>query len=307
NYQQDPKLVFPGPWGGHNWHPMSFNPNTGLVYLPAHDTSLIYTNDTEFEHRPWAWNLGMDIGAALDQLAELPEFKGYLIAWDPIQRKAVWRKQHKGFWNGGTLATAGGLVFQGTGDGLFAAYDADSGDVMWQTASTTGIMAPPVSYSIAGEQYVAVAAGYGGGVIGGANPDAIINDYHNEGRVLVFKLGGNAAMPMSAPRDKTVPKPPAMDASEEQLAQGKELYGQHCSPCHGGNVVSSWVVPDLRYLSADRHAIFTDIVVNGALQSLGMPEFSDYLEADSTQSIHAFVIAQAKVLYDEEQADTSGD
>ena len=307
DYQQDPKLVLPGPWGGHNWHPMSFNPSTGLVYLPAHDTSLIYSNDTEFEHQPWSWNLGMDIGAALEQLDELPEFKGYLIAWDPIQQKAVWRKQHKGFWNGGTLATGGGLVFQGTGDGLFAAYDAETGDVLWQTDSTTGIMAPPVTYTVDGDQYVAVAAGYGGGVIGGANPDAIINDYHNEGRVLVFRLGGNADMPLSASRDKTVPKPPEMEASEEELAHGQSLYGRHCSTCHGGAVVGSWVVPDLRYMQAGKHSIFNEIVVNGAMQSLGMPEFSDYVEADDARAIHAYVISQARVLYEEQQAGTSGD
>lgn len=307
DYQQDQKLVFPGPWGGHNWHPMSFNPSTGLVYLPAHDTALIYANDTEFEHRPWQWNLGMDIGEALNQLGELPAFKGYLIAWDPIQQKPAWRKQHKGFWNGGTLATAGGLVFQGTGDGVFAAYDASTGDVLWQTGSTTGIMAPPVSYTIDGEQYVVVAAGYGGGVIGGANPDAIINDYLNEGRVLAFKLGADAPMPMSTPRDKTVPKPPELAASEDELAHGATLYGQYCSPCHGGGAVSSLIVPDLRYMQPERHAIFEDIVVKGALQSLGMPEFSEYVDADDARAIHAYVTAQAQLLYEQQQAEASGD
>ena len=85
-----------------------------------------------------------------------------IIAWDPVQRKEVWRVRHPLPWNGGMLATAGNLVFQGNSVGEFAAYAADSGEKLWATAAQTGIVASPVTYEVGGEQYVSVLAGWGG-------------------------------------------------------------------------------------------------------------------------------------------------
>jgi quinohemoprotein ethanol dehydrogenase len=302
HYAEQDQLIYPGPLGGHNWQGMAFNPNTGYVYLPAQDVPLVYINDPEWAERPGVWRLGLD-GQKIFE-ADLPDYKGYLIAWDPVAQKAVWQHEFAGYWNGGVLATGGNLVFQGSADGLFTAYDAMSGDQVWQIEHTTGIIAPPVSYSINGEQYIAVAAGYGGGGInGGVIDGAVINRHVNEGRVLAFKLGGSAEMPISAPRDTTLPEPPTQVASAESVAHGKYLYDHHCWPCHGGGAASSWVVPDLRFLSTERHAIFNDIVLEGALLPAGMPSFGADLEAADADAIHAYVIAEAHELKAEQAAE----
>ena len=104
-------------------------------------------------------------------------------------------------------------MFQGTGDGRFVAYSAETGDVLWETRSQTGIMAPPITYTVDGEQHVAVAAGYGGGlhVSRHASRGLAINETHNEGRVLVFKRGGRAEMPKNAPRDLIDSRAPGVD------------------------------------------------------------------------------------------------
>jgi PQQ-dependent dehydrogenase (methanol/ethanol family) len=275
DFRDEPRLITPGPSGAHNWHPMSFHPGTGLVYLPAHDLQAWYVHDGEFEYRSGEFNLGID----LDGLVELsesdaPELKGHLLAWDPVAQKAIWRVQHAGLWNGGLLSTAGGLVFQGTGDGHFVAYDAASGHVLWEARSQTGIMAPPVSYTANDEQYVAVAAGYGGGIMYlGHLADAVINDYENEGRVLAFKLGGDLSM----------------------------LYNRHCLGCHGSSVKSSYVVPDLRFLSRERHEAFADIVLGGTLSARGMPSFADRLTPDELERLHAYIVEEARLAYDEQQ------
>ncbi|MBL4620097.1 MAG: PQQ-dependent dehydrogenase, methanol/ethanol family, partial [Marinicaulis sp.] len=163
-----PVLQFPGTLGAHNWHPMSYNPGTGLVYIPAQETPFGYGDDPNYEAHEMAWNTGADL-----RLAGLPSdeatfkavkamMRGRLIAWDPVKQEAAWTFEHKGPWNGGILSTAGGLVFQGTADAHFAAYDAGTGDQLWKFFTQTGIVAPPISYEIDGEQYLAVASGWGG-------------------------------------------------------------------------------------------------------------------------------------------------
>jgi PQQ-dependent dehydrogenase (methanol/ethanol family) len=305
DYGARARLIFPGPQGGHNWHPMSYHPPTGLVFLPAHDIQAFYTSDSDFAFRIGEFALALDIDQAVELTeAEPPDPAGFLIAWDPVARKPAWRVDHAGMWNGGVLSTAGGLVFQGTGDGRFAAFEAATGERLWEVRSQTGIMAPPISYAIDGEQYVAVAAGWGGGVIaGGLLPDTIIADYHNEGRVLAFKLGATRELPRNQPRDKTIPVPPPLEASAEEVAAGKSIYNTYCLACHGFSVASSLIVPDLRQLTPERHRDFEEIVLKGGLQQKGMPGFSEFVEPDELRLLHAYVISQARKAYDEQQAE----
>jgi PQQ-dependent dehydrogenase (methanol/ethanol family) len=303
DYREKPRLIVPGPEGAHNWHPMSFHPGTGLVYLPAHDLEAWYVHDADFAYNPGEFNLGID----LNRLVELgednaPEMKGHLLAWDPVARKPAWRVAHAGLWNGGLLSTAGGLVFQGTGDGRFVAYDAATGDALWEVRSQTGIMAPPVTYTVDGEQYVAVAAGYGGGIMYlGYLEEAAIADYHNEGRVLAFKLGGATPMPNNTARAKLLPQPPALEASAEEVAQGKQLYNRHCLGCHGSSAKSSLVVPDLRFLSPERHEAFEEIVLRGIFSGKGMPGFGDSLTPEEAERVRAYIVAEARKAYAEQQ------
>ncbi len=302
DYDAEPRLLSPGAQGGHSWHPMSYSPTTGLVYLPAMDLPFYYAYDAAFFPRPKADNTGLDI----PRVASGPyrEPRGALIAWDPVARKEVWRVQHPGHWNGGTLSTAGGLVFQGLADGRFRAYDERTGGILFEAQSQTGIMAAPISYAVDGTQYVAVAAGFGGGALGsGPNAKAAIMDWHNEGRVLVWKLGGKVAMPTNRRRDRTIPKPIGIPSTPEQLALGTSLYNLRCATCHGFGAASSHVVPDLRQTSAERHAIFERIVLGGALVGGGMPSFEGLLTKDEVAAIQVYVLAQARAAWAAQQAE----
>jgi quinohemoprotein ethanol dehydrogenase len=292
------KKVIPGPQGGHNWQPMSFSDKTGLLYLPAHDTGLWYKNDEVFEYDPASWNTGimLDEEFATNTIADNPVFRGHLIAWDPVERKPRWQKRFDGHWNGGVLSTAGGLVFQGTADGNFTAYRDTDGEQLWQTNSTTGFFAPPMTYRSGGEQYVVIAAGIGGGGMLGPVPGAAINDYHNEGRIIAFKIGGAAPMPVSASRDMTVPPAPDIEYTQAQVAAGNKLYDKFCGWCHGAFLMTSNLYPDLRYLTPEKHAIFKEIVIDGAYLGLGMPKFDDALTAEDAADIQAYVLEMSKGL-----------
>ena len=133
-YKDAPFTVFPSYLGGHNWHPMSFNPATGLVYIPVLDIPANYAQAENFKYRPGVTNLGTDgiMGSLPAELADRKAMhslvKGRLVAWNPQTQKEAWRVEHRGSWNGGTLTTAGNLVFQGTADGKFVAYRADTGE-----------------------------------------------------------------------------------------------------------------------------------------------------------------------------------
>ncbi len=304
DYSEEIKKVMPGPQGGHNWQPMSFSKNTQLLYVPIHDSGLWYKNDAEFEYDPAGWNLGIVLDDEFFDKSDedAPDFLGYLLAWDPIERKPRWQKPHKGGWNGGLLSTAGGLLFQGTADGQFRAFRDSDGEELWQVTSTTGFFAPPVTYRSGGEQYVAIAAGIGGGGMLGEVEGAMINEYHNEGRIIAFKLGGTATIPISQKRDLTFPALPDIATTEEQVKHGEELYNESCGWCHGLGMASSKLYPDLRYLSPEKHAIFKEIVVDGALLSLGMPSFGDRINAEDALAIQAYVLEESRLFREEEAA-----
>jgi quinohemoprotein ethanol dehydrogenase len=273
------------------------------VYVPSHDLPFFYKGESEFVYKPGLWNLSLDLDELIDAIeAAPPEPKAGLIAWDPVANEQVWRVEHEGPWNGGALATASDLVFQGSGDGRFRAYDAGTGEVLWEVRSQTGIVAGPVTYEVGGEQYVAVAAGWGGGVIaGGFDPTAAITEYHNEGRVLAFKLGGTAPIPENEKRDLTVPAPPNLEFTQAEVDRGKSLYNEQCMACHGMLVASSWLVPDLRYMSPERHEAFEDIVLGGALRGNGMPPFDQYLKPEEIAPLRAYIVSQAQALHAEQQ------
>ena len=154
-----PVWLSPSPSGAHNWNPMSWNPETGLVYLPATNNVSFYEREQGFEYTQGIWNTGTVRGADAGPRPERPPLKGpanLLLAWDPAENREVWRVPAEGR-HGGTLSTAGGLIFWGTGSRLVA-LDARSGRELWG-AELDGRPASPVTYSAGGRQYVAVAAG----------------------------------------------------------------------------------------------------------------------------------------------------
>ena len=117
-YKDKGTYIRPGPLGGHNWQAMSYSPRTGLVYIPAQDNGRYYEQPKDFTFVPNQYNLGVaPIGRNMDRY-DIP-YKGRLLAWDPVARKPRWTVEYGNYWNGGTLATAGNLVFQGTASGDF--------------------------------------------------------------------------------------------------------------------------------------------------------------------------------------------
>ena len=291
--------TLPSPFGGHNWHPMSYNPNTGLVYLPAQEIPHIYADEPNgFEYKPGQVNAGVDFATThlpsdTKQLKGILDgVKGHLSAWDPVAQKEVWRVQYDRPWNGGTLASAGNLVFQGTADRRFAAYSADAGELLWEHQVNTGIVAGPVTYTVDGEQYIAVMSGWGsllpnlGGVF--ITPEVA----PIEGRVLVYKLGGKADLVINKPVRNLV-KPPLFDASDEKIALGKKHYYQQCALCHGLSVISGGGIPDLRYSPMLANDAWFSVILDGVLEDRGMISFSERLSREEVDAIRVFVIDKA--------------
>ncbi|MGB5257879.1 MAG: PQQ-dependent dehydrogenase, methanol/ethanol family [Woeseiaceae bacterium] len=308
-YGETPVLIAPTGLGGHNWHSMAFNPVSGLVFIPAQDLVAPYAAEPDFEFTAGFWNGGTEFEAM--QLPDDPAvaaeimktMSGQLLAWDPLTQREAWRYQHAGPWNGGVLATAGSLVFQGSSIGEFAAYDADSGNRLWQFPAQTGIVAAPVSYAVNNEQHIAIAAGWGSvfALLGGKGTAALGQKNHS--RILAFSLAGDKALPATElVAAAALPEPPASDASDAGLALGKDLYHERCGVCHGVGAVSGGVLPDLRRLTREKHAIWDEIVLRGALRDIGMPAFGQILSEQDSRAIQAFVIERARFAYDAQAA-----
>ena len=291
----------PGPLGGHNWHPMSYNPQTGLVYIPALDMIFAYGNAPAYEWEDGRWNLAIDWQLnAVTGDEELDNriantLRGHISAWDPVKQEEVWRVQHAGPWNGGILSTAGGLVFQGTAHGQFAAYNAATGEQLWSTGAQTGVVAPPVTYTIDGEQYVTVVAGWGGAFPLTAGPGAEQIGQKHRGRILTYKLGGQQTLPAIAPA-AALPEIPEMASTPEQIAHGKAAYHRYCGVCHGPGVRGGGVISDLRHMGKEKHAIFNDIVIGGVFSEIGMVSFADVIDAEDATAIQAYVLSEAQQL-----------
>ena len=298
-----PFLQMPGPLGAHSWHPMSFSPKTGLVYLPTQTFPFLYAPDGAFRHNRRGWNLGVEMGTpplphAPGALAAIrSRIKGALVAWDPVGQREVWRVDFGEAFNGGTLATAGGLVFQGNASGRFVAYKADNGRRLWSFDAQSGIMAGPIAYAVAGKQYIAVMAGYGG--VGGLGPGALINPdrtKRNISRLLVFTLGGKAHLPPAPPiAPLPSPAPPSDISGGADIEAGRRLYERSCATCHGACAISAGIAPDLRYSQALAKAPFYAIVLDGALKDAGMASFAGTLSPDEVDDIRAYLAERAKL------------
>jgi len=297
---EKPLVVFPGPGGAHNWQPASYSPMTGLVYFPVLDAGFAYKSVENFSHSPLGWNNGIDpVAAAMPQAAErkkvvLATIKGHLTAWDPISQKEVWRAERPGPWNGGALSTAGNLVFEGTGYGQFEALRATTGETLWSASTESGVIAGPISYSVNGEQFVAILAGWGGalplaaGEVGLQRPQM-----SNVPRMLAFKLGAKVVLPPAPEVKLRALAPPPSTANTRKIKAGEALYQHYCSGCHGDVAVSGGVLPDLRYSDALATDQWFRIVVDGMLQPYGMVAFSKELSRQDASAIREYVIYRA--------------
>ncbi len=297
---KDPAPIVPGPLGAHSWQPMSYSPVTGLVYLPVNDVGFKYKSPESFEAKKLAANYGIDVVAAgMPQdpnvkKAILETVKGQLLAWDPVQQKKAWSVPRPGPWNGGTLSTAGNLVFEGTADGHFEAYRAEDGKRVWMFDAQTGVMAGPVSFTVKGEQYVAVLAGWGGVFpLATGEVSFASGRVRNVSRLLAFKIGGSAKLPPLPEGEQPKLNPPPSSASATEIERGKQLFQRYCAGCHGDVAVSGGVLPDLRYSSALSNDQWFYIVRGGLLQSNGMVSFAKELSQADAAAIREYVIFRA--------------
>ena len=292
--------LVPGPVGAHSWQPISYSPLTGLAYIPVNDLGFNYKSAEHFERKQMAMNVGVDmVAAGMPQdpkikKAILETVKGKLVAWDAAQQKQAWKIDRSGPWNGGTLATAGNLVFEGTSDGHFEAYRADTGEKVWSFVAQTGVMAGPVTYTVNGEQYVAVLTGWGG-VFPLATGEVALktSTLPNVSRVLAFKLGGKISLPPPPEIEPPELNPPHCSASAAEIHKGEALFQRYCSACHGDVAVSGGVLPDLRYSGTLSNDQWFHIVLGGLLEPDGMVSFKKELTHQDAAAIRSYVVFRA--------------
>jgi quinohemoprotein ethanol dehydrogenase len=218
---------------------------------------------------------------------------GRLLAWDPVAQREVWHADLPDPKSGGTLTTAGNLVFQGRADGKLVAYSATDGKQLWEFDSGIGIAAPPMTYEVNGTQYVAVLAGWGGPMV--LNNRPVGRGKVGPGLLLSFSIGGAAPFTPFVRKIQPVPMPTfKLAASRAEIEQGRILFATFCGRCHGGNVVSGGSVPDLRYTEEPTHQMFEEIVRGGARRDFGMPSFADDLTSAQVRLIHAYILDRAR-------------
>jgi quinohemoprotein ethanol dehydrogenase len=314
DYGANPVLVFPSEAGAHSWQPMAFDPVHAVTYIPVIEAGNIITETsgraaglvegqfTTPALPPEMWDpkaLHALYGnvPALAQLARGMKTntasRGFLRAWSVSEHRVVWEAQTASSWDGGVLATAGGLVFQGDANGTMNAYAAGTGQRLARIALGTSVMAAPMTYKVGGTQYLAVLAGYGGGaVILGAplDPESAAYRYGNDGRIIVLKLSGPPPPLPPLRTEAPFPDPPPRPTDSAQVAEGELLYNRFCSRCH---VMGRGNLPDLRRLDPTTHGLFNSIVLGGAYTVKGMGRFDDVLKPADAEAIHAWLIHQA--------------
>ena len=306
--KEKPYDSIPGPFGAHNWHPMSFNPNTGLVYLPVQNIPLTLMDDKQWTHNSnvpgepqtgTGWNTAMFINAVPPTSKPF----GRLVAWDPVQQKEAWRQEYVAPWNGGTLTTAGNLVFEGTADGRFVAYNAATGEKLWESPTGTGVVAGPATYLVDGVQYVSVAVGWGG-VFGIAQR---VTDHEFPGTVYTFMVGGKAPLPQFV--NYSIGKLIAgVKYNPDDVKEGTLLYVSNCVFCHGvPGVDRGGNIHNLGYVPAEEIENLEAFVFKGLFKGPytdhGMPDFSNKLKMEDVAKIKAFIQGTADAIRPKEKAD----
>jgi quinohemoprotein ethanol dehydrogenase len=278
-----PFLMAPSTMGAHTWLPMAFSPVTGLEYIPAIELSVTFDQkgiETAHWHRTPNNVLDEGVSAAfpLDEKGD-----SALVAWNPVTQEQAWRVKTPGYWNGGVLATAGDLVFQGHIDGTFNAYAAQSGELVWKYDAQAPVLAPPISYSVNGQQYITVLTGMGtsGAYLGPLLERFDLNPLTQSRRVLTFTLGGRAELPADTRARIEIPADPQFTDQPEAQARGVNIFGQRCSVCHGFRAVAVGAAPDLRASAIPRATdAFFRVLHDGALVAGGMPQFDELSPSD---------------------------
>jgi quinohemoprotein ethanol dehydrogenase len=311
DWGRGPRLMYPPATGAHGWQPMSFDPKTGLVYIPVIDAPMVYVDTTRRPAGLIEGNFDLafffvedyvpaDLKSlfgplpSLESLSEgkpLPKSRGFIRAVDPLTGKVAWEQQTESLWDGGVLSTGGNLVFRGDAAGFLNVYSATTGALLKRVDVGTSIMAAPMTYRVGTVQYVSVMAGYGGGVLFLPFPaNSAAYRYGNAGRIVTFRLDGGAVPKPPEVSDDPAPPPPKREGTATTIARGEVLYSRFCSRCHS---FGRGLLPDLRRLTPEKHALFYSIVLEGAFKAKGMARWDDVLSRDDAGAIHAYLVDQA--------------
>jgi len=293
----EPHLITPN--AAHNWNPMSYSPLTGLVYIPVQEQWMVVSRveDGKFVFRLGKTTIGSGTGNFPDERRAFNQKvntgdKGYTLAWDPVAQKERFRIDNPYHFQGGTLVTAGNLLVQGTMKNTLAIYRADNGQKLWESPTGSVPVAGPISYMVKGRQYIAVNAGWNQAIVHGLNdgPEPFST---GPGKLVVFALDARGVTLPPAPPAQALSRPPSTPQPPEKVAVGAAVFAQFCSTCHGQNAIGSGP-KDLRFINAQAHADFTDIVLGGKYKDKGMVPFNGQLTPDQVEAVHAYVIERGQ-------------
>lgn len=293
-YPDGEALIWPSPFGAHSWPPMSFNPNTGLVYVPYQEIGGLYS-DKGIELDNWkSPRLSAKASGVHSFGHDIPTQGSWsaLIAWDPVKQEQVWKAVTPGLWNPGTLTTAGNLVFQGRSDGEFVAYAAQTGDVLWRFNTGLGISAPPISYALNNKQYIALLVGWGGAATALGGSVAAQHGWqfgHYPRRLLVFTLDGKDKLPEFNPPGHANADYKEMHFDTDKVEHGRGLYAEHCGICHGSGAVAGGFAPDIRFSPITAQTEALTVTVKNGRPNLGMPPFPEFSD-DDIVALRAFLL-----------------
>ena len=293
-YVEGPAEISPTFFGAHSWHAMSYNPGTGLAYIPTINLSSTYS-DQRIDVENWEpaafqkMHTGVDAYNLTTVEGKTP---GSLQAFDPLTGEPAWEIPMPVLWNSVTLSTACNLLFQGRATGEFVAYNAETGEELWRFDAGLGISAPPIAYAVDGKQYVAVLVGFGGAAAGLPTEHERSHGWAygvQMRRLIAFSLDGVAEVPAQPPAG--LPDPlaaPEFEVDEELVRAGGALYGL-CAYCHGSGAVSGGMAPDLRaspvMMSFDSVA---DITRGGTRKDRGMPQYA-WMQDEHIRALQHYV------------------
>lgn len=294
--------ITPSSHGAHNWFPMSYNHETGLVYIPGVLQSGPFANNPNIPYYENGILRGNEITASfpfrafneqvIDPQAPPPGAKsGELIAYDPIKQERVWEIPQPAHYNGGLLSTTTGLLMQGDAEGQFIIRDTVSGEALWNFDVRSGVISSPITYMVDGEQYITLIAEWGGG----QGQVYRMTDALYNGRVYTFKLGGTAEAPSREASERRTLTELSTDATPIDIGWGYTHYSQNCFGCHGMPGENGGAIPNLARSSDAIFDNYQAILREGALAEIGMP-IHDHLSAKDVEDLRDYIIFSAQSL-----------
>jgi|GEM_PF-4176 len=297
--------IAPSAHGAHNWNPMSYNHETGLVYIPASIASGPYSSNKGFPTFIEEGVLeGYEISASIalksfeeqviDPKAPPPGIStGELIAYDPINQERVWVKPQASHYNGGMLSTTTGLLIHGDAEGVFYIRDTETGRILKEFDVRAGVIAPPITYMVDGEQYITIIAEWGGS----QGQHHRMTDALYNGQVYTFKLGGTDDMPKSEPSTRRELTERRTKATDQEIGWGYIQYLTNCVGCHGLVGGNGGALPNVARLEDGVYDNFDAIIRQGSLAEIGMP-IHEHLSENDVKLIREYIYFVAQSLRD---------